>query len=330
MPSATRETVSIILRTKDRPLMLPRALESVLAQTFTDWHVHLVNDGGDPDPVDRLLRDRATAILDRVSVTHNAPGVGQVAALNSALTRARGACFAVLDDDDTWRPTFLDRTVAFLSSPENSHYIGVATHCDFVHERIEDGSIIEIAREPWSQFEKTVDIARMLVGNRLPPVSLLFRRTVPEQIGLFDQALPLLYDWDFNLRALALGDIGTIEDRLAEYRHRRQVTDEAYGNSAPMGGDQVTRLDSALRNRALRAALHADPAAAGRLEPVLRRLEEQTLLLRDMRRDVEDRLARLERHMALVHLVAAWHHKLLRPFQRGFSAIRGMTGRRRG
>ena len=55
--------VAIVTRTKNRPLLLERALNSVLGQSFADWHQIVVNDGGDPAPVDALA-ERYRELVD--------------------------------------------------------------------------------------------------------------------------------------------------------------------------------------------------------------------------------------------------------------------------
>ena len=56
MPQAA---VAIITRTKDRPLLLRRAVESVLGQTHADWVHVIVNDGGDPAAVEQVVAPQA-------------------------------------------------------------------------------------------------------------------------------------------------------------------------------------------------------------------------------------------------------------------------------
>ena len=55
-------TVGIITRTKDRPVLLKRALESVVNQSYEDWHLVIVNDGGDPVVVEVRLRKEPQVI----------------------------------------------------------------------------------------------------------------------------------------------------------------------------------------------------------------------------------------------------------------------------
>ena len=48
-------SVAVVMRTKDRPVLLPRALASVLSQTHQNWRLYLVNDGGDRQAFDAVL-----------------------------------------------------------------------------------------------------------------------------------------------------------------------------------------------------------------------------------------------------------------------------------
>ena len=65
-------SVAVIIRTKDRPLLLSRALEDVLAQTFAQWVAVVVNDAGKPEAVDTVVANYADQLGDRVVVVHNA------------------------------------------------------------------------------------------------------------------------------------------------------------------------------------------------------------------------------------------------------------------
>lgn len=58
-------SVAIIMRTKNRPVLLARAFESVIQQTHHEWHLYLINDGGDPKPINELIELNS---IDRKSV----------------------------------------------------------------------------------------------------------------------------------------------------------------------------------------------------------------------------------------------------------------------
>ncbi|MBU6418816.1 MAG: glycosyltransferase family 2 protein [Proteobacteria bacterium] len=97
----------------------------------------MVNDGGDATILEEVLAPFRDAFGGRVSVLHHPRSLGMEAASNAGLKAASGRYFAIHDDDNRWNAAFLARTVAFLEAPENASYIGVASGCDIVQERIE-------------------------------------------------------------------------------------------------------------------------------------------------------------------------------------------------
>src|ERR1039458_7936198 len=86
--------VSVILRTKDRPLFLRRALASIVSQEFPDLTLYLVNDGSDRTEVEKIARSCLPKHL-HVELIHNDRPIGQPAALNVGLTRVSREFFAV-------------------------------------------------------------------------------------------------------------------------------------------------------------------------------------------------------------------------------------------
>src|SRR5262245_30610588 len=120
-------SVTIITRTKDRPLLLERAIGSVLAQGFTDFEHVIVNDGGRPEAVDALVAKRSTAYAGRVRVIHRTESGGMESATNAGLSASTSRFVALLDDDDTWEPRFLDATIGFLLGPKPASVRGVVT-----------------------------------------------------------------------------------------------------------------------------------------------------------------------------------------------------------
>ena len=101
--------VSIILPTYNRADLLPRAIESVLRQTFTNWELIIWNDGSTDNTA-----EVANSFADpRISV-YSEPNRGMSYGLNQGLARAQGEWIAFLDDDDEWLPTKLAWQVSFL------------------------------------------------------------------------------------------------------------------------------------------------------------------------------------------------------------------------
>jgi glycosyltransferase involved in cell wall biosynthesis len=311
-------TVSVLMRTKNRPLMLPRALRSVLSQSFHNWHLCVVNDGGDAAAVERALADQAAALDGRITLIHHAESQGMEAASNRALEAAEGEFVVTHDDDDTWHPEFLARTVGFLSAPANAAYVGVVTDSRIVWERIADGQVVEDEQEPFPSHGRNIELRRVLCGNSFPPISLLLRRAAVLRVGAFNADMPVLGDWEFNLRAMALGDFGFIGEPLAYYHQRREPCDPDYGNTVIAGTTDHQRYDVLLRNSIIRVALRDNPALIGVLQPLLHALQEQT----DAATAMRIRLDRMDEHFSELMAVSRLYGRMLVPVRFFWVALR--------
>jgi glycosyltransferase involved in cell wall biosynthesis len=106
--------VSIILPTYDRARFLPEAFSSILAQTWTDWQLIVVDDGS-TDDTREVVAHLASQCQGRVDYVHQA-NRGAAAARNTGLDRATGAYVAFFDSDDLWLPDYLARSVAALEA----------------------------------------------------------------------------------------------------------------------------------------------------------------------------------------------------------------------
>lgn len=106
----TRPLVSVIIPTYGHGKYVPATLESVFAQTFTDFEIIVVNDGS---PDDTTLRLQPLAHCGRIRYFEQ-PNGGQGAARNRGLAEARGEYIALLDDDDLWPPDKLSWQVEAL------------------------------------------------------------------------------------------------------------------------------------------------------------------------------------------------------------------------
>ncbi len=112
--------VTVIISTYDRPVMLRRALESVLMQTYEDFEVWVVDDGSDTAPaickgIGPLFDERSVtlncAVFERNSGYQSAPK-------NYAIQRCRGAYIAYLDDDNEWDPDHLAVAMARIEETD--------------------------------------------------------------------------------------------------------------------------------------------------------------------------------------------------------------------
>lgn len=240
--------VSVVVRTKNRPEFLERALADIAAQIFQDAAVIVVDDGGSLDVVERvvgdsLVRDRATVL------TAAAPG-GRCAAANAGVRAADSEYIVLHDDDDLWHPAFLADTVALLDArPE---WAGVSTATEIVYEELRDGVWAEAGRAPFWRNMTRISLQEMLDVNRIVPISFLYRRVLHDELGDYDETLDAVEDWDFYLRVLRSHSIGFVPGEPRAYWVQRPKAEGSAANSMFDLAFQHARDDAVVRDRALR------------------------------------------------------------------------------
>ena len=229
-------SVGVVIRTRDRPGFLARALASVQAQSFRNWHVALINDGGAPGPVDALLAsddDGAVIARARVTVLHLDPGVGRSAAFNRGLAALDTDFVTCLDDDDTWDPAFMSALLDFWSetSPDLASLGGVAASVSAMAEEIVTtgaGTDIRIVgsdalpRAFQRQDFLLKPLAYACYRQDLYPVQWMLRRALVAEIGGFPEDFDVMEDRAFMNRFLARWDVAMLDRPLARHHRRRE------------------------------------------------------------------------------------------------------------
>jgi glycosyltransferase involved in cell wall biosynthesis len=238
--------ITILTRTRNRPVLLARAMQSVLGQeNAPEWEWIVVNDGGDRAEVETCLQ--AARAGGRLRLLHTGRSQGMEHASNFGLREARGTSLVIHDDDDSWDPRFLSRMAGFLNNPAHREFGGVVCHSVRVVERLQEDSIEERFRHPFNPELSSLDFWSVLKQNPFPPISFLFRRSAYQATGPFNESLPVLGDWEFNLRVLARFRIGVLPEELAFYHHRDSGTEAAYANSITAGDDRHRAVEARLR-----------------------------------------------------------------------------------
>lgn len=222
--------VAIIVRTKNRELFLKRAIDSILAQNFKSYIITIVNDGGNADSLDTLLEEYKLG--EQLKVIHNDISLGMEACSNIGIKNSQSKYITLLDDDDTWDKNFLLETVSFLDLQKESSFIkGVVTRTLMIYEKLVTSSIIEKKRVIFTPDLKSVSINDLMVRNHFTNNSFLFCRSVLDDIGYYSEDLPVLGDWEFNLRFILKYDIFVIPKVYANYHVRIQTNDINSGNT---------------------------------------------------------------------------------------------------
>ena len=89
--------VAVITRTQNRPLMLRRALATLSEQTFSDYRVWVINDGGDKECVEQTLSQASLRIRERCTLLHHNAPRGMEAASNTAISASQSKYVVIHD-----------------------------------------------------------------------------------------------------------------------------------------------------------------------------------------------------------------------------------------
>lgn len=220
--------VAIITRTKDRQVFLKRALESVSRQTYTDF-VHVVmNDGGDKGAVDSLVAEQPKDYRDKIRVFHrDKPSGAPDYLFNEAINKVESDYIAIHDDDDTWHPEFLERAIERLDNGA----MGVVVRTDNVYEKNNGKSIEKVKTDRYMPDIQAVSLYRQCLDNQLTAVAFVYSRRAYNDIGGYDDSLPVVGDWEFGIRFLMKYDVEFVDPGYAlAYYHRRIEKDNSFAS----------------------------------------------------------------------------------------------------
>ena len=242
--------ISVVIPTRNRAELLPRAVGSVLAQTWTDFELLIVDDHS-TDGTPAVIAGFADR---RIRSWRHERNRGQSKALNTGIERARGEYFAFLDDDDEWLPAKLAAQVALLDAAPPD--VGLA-YC--WHDELDEASRRRIGT---TRLTLRGDIFEHVLALHLPasPSSWLVRGTAARSVGGFDEGLERAKDVDFMGRLCARGwRVDFVpEVALLKYRHARgQMTDRTPENLAARAGVVRAHLARFARELRERPAAHA-------------------------------------------------------------------------
>lgn len=220
---------AIITRTKDRPVFLRRAIESVAKQTFSDYIHVIVNDGGDKASVEEIVDSVDSKVKAKIKLFHRPePSGAPDTIFNECIDRAESDYVAIHDDDDTWHEDFLLQTTKSLD--ENSHFGGVVVRTDKVYEKLSGDTIRIVKSERLLPDMQAVSLYRQYIDNQLMTNAFVFRRDAYKAVGKYDESLPVVADWEFGIRFLQEYDVDFLDPgfALANYHHRVGAKDNSF------------------------------------------------------------------------------------------------------
>lgn len=302
--------VGIVVRTRQRPGFLRRALTDIAAQTETEWRLVVVNDGGDPAEVDAIVA--AAELGDRVDIVHIAPGEGgRCAAANAGIRSLRTDYVVLHDDDDRWHPEFLARTGAWLDAHPDQAAVSAAT--EIVYEENRGGAWVEVGRAPFWAGMTRISLGEMMSVNRAVPISFVYRRALHDEVGGYDETLDAVEDWDFYLRILRGHDIGFLGGEPLAFWTQRPDSVGLDANSMFGLAAEHARDDAVVRDRALAEWVQREGAG---LPLYMSALQAQLSAQLDgvaerLRAEIRDDLRReIDAHQPVLSRLRGWRRRL--------------------
>jgi glycosyltransferase involved in cell wall biosynthesis len=246
-------TISIVLPTFNRQEFLPSAIESVFAQTLTDWELIIADDGSGAETRTYL---QSLEDAPRVQVLY-LPHTGRPAAVrNVALSKAHGEYVAFLDSDDIWPPKKLETQIASL----RRHPTRKWSYTRF--------GMVDASGNPTGSTHPRGRPApagwileKLLKGETVVALSsVVVVRQLLEQLGPFNEQFLMCEDDELYFRLAAESEIDVIDETLTLKRRHRQH----FGDDATAWRDRRRVFEKMLRT-----------AGDGRLGPLLRRLRAE-------------------------------------------------------
>lgn len=207
--------VSVIMNCLNGERYLREAMDSVFAQTYTDWEI-VFWDNASTDAGAEIAKSYG----ERVRYFRSEETFPLGKARNLAIAQARGEYVALLDCDDVWLPEKLDKQVPLGEADP----LVVLIYADsfFIDQ---DGAVIGrfFKRVPPSPGDAFIGL--LTRRNFIPCLTVVMRRMVVEKVGGFNPALEFAEDLDLFLRILRAHKAAYVKEPLAQYRlHSGAVT----------------------------------------------------------------------------------------------------------
>jgi glycosyltransferase involved in cell wall biosynthesis len=209
-----RPVVSIIVPTFNRLHFLRAAVESVFAQTFSDWELILADDGSDSETVEymhQLQQQQPRVRLLRL------PHRGNLSAVrNAGLREASGEYIAFLDSDDLWVPTKLETQVASLRANSDRKW-------SYTGFRMVDAALNRLPRAPqFSAANGWIIDALMNAQTTIMQPSVVVRRDFFDEVGPYDESIRLCGDYELAARFALHGAADCIDQPLVMIRRHTE------------------------------------------------------------------------------------------------------------
>lgn len=248
--------VSVVIPTYNRRDRIKRSVDSVLAQTFDDFELIIVDDASQDDTVAVL----ETIEDPRIRIVRHETNKGAGAARNTGFREAATDWVAYQDSDDEWLPTKLERQVALLDAAAPGT---VACYCGMLVLGDAETLLADPTRVKYLPFFRDPDhvagrISDDLLNHRtrISTQTLVCRRDVLFAAGGFDESMKALEDWDVSIRIAERGPIVFEPEPLVLQRFSANSLTRSNRNRVEAQEQVFAKYESQLRDSPADYALH--------------------------------------------------------------------------
>lgn len=235
--------VSVVIPAYNACQTLAQTLDSVLAQTYPNIEIIVVDDGSTDATAEALK-----AFGEKVRSIYQ-PNKGLPGARNTGCIAARGEFIALMDADDLCMPeriaiqvgamqcfpeavlcstdfTSFNNNGLVSSSHGAAYYSMIQNAADGLRSLYPEHGTVEIAASAWSEPNQTMMIDtyfgtvynKLVHGNFVHPPTVFFRRSALKAVGMFDEMLRYTCDWEWMVRAARTGPFVYVNHPLLKYR----------------------------------------------------------------------------------------------------------------
>lgn len=211
-------TVSVCIPTYNRAGMLKESIESVLAQTYKNFELIVVDNASEDETalVVRAFED------PRIVYTRNSRNIGIWGSCNRCLTLSKGRYIAIFFDDDLMMPKNLERKIEVLQNNEKVGLVYSKYHLIDAQGRIirHNTNWGHGPERDQNVIERGLDVLErmLLTFNLINAPTVVFRRACFEKLEGFAPQLKMAFDWEYWMRIAAFYDVAFLAEPLIKWR----------------------------------------------------------------------------------------------------------------
>ncbi|MCH7905596.1 MAG: glycosyltransferase [Armatimonadetes bacterium] len=228
--------VSIVLTCYNHLDHLKIAVDSIIAQTFTDYEIIALDDGSTDGTRDWLSELHRREPQIPLKLFFNEENLGTYGTLNKGIDVSTGELIAEFNDDDVWAPEKLEKQVAMMDAHPEIGLVHTAGY--FI-----DGDGNEIKDNPlgfeWPKTSTGDVLPELIPFNKIIASSVLVRRECFEKVGKFNTSYFGSGDWEMWYRIAEEYHVGHVDEPLTLYR--------VHGGSASHLTDKIAKDDRRIR-----------------------------------------------------------------------------------